>query len=152
MERASLINRINYETKWLRREDLVYVGFRAIRRLMEAKAEVGALPKRIVATYNGKIDDALTMIPLVHAADCLAHAVDRSRALAELGDEILRRNNMIFFSGVANQSFPLNRAIGGRWFDEVGWPLELLERASGHPGDACGLIRQQGQVQPPLAL
>jgi clorobiocin/coumermycin A biosynthesis protein CloN6/CouN6 len=150
MERASLINRINYETKWLRREDLVYVGFRAVRRLMEAKAEVGALPKRIVAAYNGKIDDALTMIPLVHAADCLVDPVDKTRALAELGDEILRRNEMIFFSGVANQSFPLNRAIGGRWFDEVGWPLELLERASGHPSDACGLIRQQGQVQPPL--
>jgi len=151
MERASLINRINYETKWLRREDLVYVGFRAVRRLMEAKAEVGALPKRIVAAYNGKIDDALNMIPPVHAADCLAHPADRARALAELGDEILRRNNMIFYSGVANQSFPLNRAIGGRWFDEVGWPLEALERASAHSGDACAAIRTQGQVQPTLA-
>jgi len=87
----------------------------------------------------------------VHEADCLAHPADRARALAELGDEILRRNNMIFFSGVANQSFPLNRAIGGRWFDEVGWPLEVLERASGHPGDARGLMRQQPPVQPTLA-
>ena len=147
MERASLINRINYETRWLRREDLVYVGFRAIRRLMEAKAEVGALPKRIVAAYNAKIDDALKMIPLVHAADCRPHPLDRDRALAELGDEILRRNDMIFYSGVANQSFPLNRAIGGRWFDEMGWPPELLERASGQPAGPFALIRQQGQVQ-----
>ena len=53
---------------------------------MEAKAEVGALPKRIVAAYNAKIDDALKMIPLVHAADCRPHALDRDRALAELGD------------------------------------------------------------------
>ena len=36
MERASLINRINCETKWLWREDLVYLGFKAVRRLMEA--------------------------------------------------------------------------------------------------------------------
>jgi hypothetical protein len=151
MERASLIHRINYETKWLRREDLVYVGFRAVRRLMEAKAEIGALPKRIVADYNRKIDDALHMIPLVHAADCRAHPADRAGALAELGDEILRRNNMVFFSGVANQSFPLNRAIGGRWFDEVGWPLGVLERASGQPSDACGPIREQGQAESKLA-
>ncbi len=130
MERASLINRINYETKWLRREDLVYVGFKAVRRLMEAKAEMGALPTRVVNNYNRKIDDALDLIPHVHAADCLENAIDRRLALAQFGDEILRRNQMIFFSGVANQAFPLNRGIGGRWFDEMGWEPELLERAA----------------------
>jgi len=135
MERASLINRINYETKWLRREDLVYVGFKAVRRLMEAKAEMGALPTGVAKDYNAKIDDALELIPDVHEADCLEDAADRNRALAVFGDEILRRNNMIFFSGVANQAFPINRGIGGRWFDEMGWPLEVLERAGGGSGD-----------------
>ena len=132
MERASLINRINYETKWLSREDLVYVGFKAVRRLMEAKAEFRALPTGIVRDYNSKIDDALDLIPRVHLADCLENPDDRKKALAEYGDEILRRNHMIFFSGVANQAFPINRGIGGRWFDEMGWPTEVLEKA-GHP-------------------
>lgn len=45
----------------------------------QAKAEVGALAKRFVAVYNGKIDDSLTMIPLVHAVDCLAHPADSYR-------------------------------------------------------------------------
>ena len=129
MERASIINRINYETKWLRREDLVYAGFKAVRRLMEAKAEFRALPTGVVRDYNAKIDDALDLIPRVHAADCLEDAEDRTRALDELGDEILQRNEAIFFSGVANQAFPINRAIGGRWFDEMGWPLEVLEKS-----------------------
>lgn len=138
MERASLINRINYEIKWLRREDLVYVGFKAIRRLMEAKAEMRALPTGVVKDYNAKIDDALELIPHVHEADCLEDAADRNRALAEFGDEILRRNKMIFFSGVANQAFPINRGIGGRWFDEMGWPPEVLERVGRGSGDnAC---------------
>jgi hypothetical protein len=44
-----------------------------------------------------------------------------------LGDEIERRNNQIFFSGVSNQAFPINRQIGGRWFDELGWPAEVLD-------------------------
>ncbi|MGC2184596.1 MAG: cobalamin-dependent protein [Terriglobales bacterium] len=136
MERASLINRINYETKWLRREDLVYVGFKAVRRLMEAKAEMHALPHGVVKNYNSKIDDALALIPCVHEADCLEDAGERKRALAEFGDEILSRNQMIFFSGVANQAFPINRRIGGRWFDEMGWAPEILEKA-GRIGDLC---------------
>ena len=53
------------------------------------------------------------MIPPAHATDCLANRFGRARALAEAGDEILRGNNMRFYSGVANQSFPLNRDIGG---------------------------------------
>lgn len=127
MERASLINRINYETKWLRREDLVYVGFKAIRRLMEAKAAIGALPTGIVRGYNARIDDAIEMIGRVHEADCLPDYGDRARALEELGDDIVERNQTIFFSGVANQAFPIQRDIGGRWFDEMGWPAEELD-------------------------
>jgi hypothetical protein len=126
MERASLINRINYETKWLSRDELVYVGFKAVRRLMEAKSELGFLPSEVVRGYNAKIDDALRLIPVVHEADCLAHPAERARALESLGDDILTRNNMIFFSGVANQAVPFNRGIGGRWFDEMGWPAEVL--------------------------
>jgi hypothetical protein len=70
------------------------------------------------------------LIPRVHQADCLENAADRTQALAEFGDEILRRNQLIFFSGVANQAFPINRGIGGRWFDEMGWAPEILERAA----------------------
>ena len=36
---------------------------------------------------------------------------------------------MILFGGVMNQAFPINRGIGGRWFDEMGWDAEELERA-----------------------
>jgi hypothetical protein len=130
MERASLIHRINYETQWLSRTDLVRVGFKAVRELMEAKAEVQALPRSIVRDYVSKIDDALQMIAVVHEADCIADAKVRARELDKLGDEILRRNRMIFDSGVMNQAFPINRRIGGRWFDELGWDPAVLERAA----------------------
>jgi clorobiocin biosynthesis protein CloN6 len=130
MERASLINRINYETQWLSRGDLVRVGFKAVRELMEAKAEVQALPRSIVRDYVRKIDDALEMIKVVHEVDCISDAKVRSRELEKLGDEILRRNRMIFDSGVMNQAFPINRRIGGRWFDELGWDPAVLEQAA----------------------
>lgn len=127
MERASIINRINYETRWLSRSELVNVGFKAVRRLMDAKAEAGFLPMSWVKEYTAKIDDALDFIGTVHEVDCLEDETERALELEKLGDEILRRNNMIFFSGVMSQAFPVNRQIGGRWFDELGWEPEELE-------------------------
>ena len=101
MERASIINRINYETRWLTRRDLVHVGFEAVQRLMEAKAALGFLPGGVTREYVTKADDALRFIDVVHEVDCLADPVARSAELEKLGDEILKRNNEIFFSGVS---------------------------------------------------
>jgi clorobiocin biosynthesis protein CloN6 len=130
MERASIINRINYETAWLSRRDLVHVGFRAVRRLMEAKAELGFLPRSMVRDYVKNIDHALDFIDVVHQADCIEDAVSRAAALDELGDEIQRRNDMVLFGGVMNQAFPINREVGGRWFDELGWKPGILDAAT----------------------
>ncbi|MFQ5738988.1 MAG: cobalamin-dependent protein [Acidobacteriota bacterium] len=133
MCRASIINRINYETRWLSRSDLIFVGFQAVRDLMRSKAEARILPETIVQGYNSRIEDALQFIRLVHEVDCLADAKERERALDGIGDEILLRNNKVLFSGVANQAFPVDRPIGGRWFDETGWEPGLLEAAAGTP-------------------
>lgn len=131
MERASIVNRINYQTKWLSRQQLVEVGFDAVRRLMVAKGDAGRLPRSWVESYAAKVDDAIAFNRVVLAADDLAAPDDRRRALAELGDEILRRNDALFRGGVANQAFPLAREIGGRWFDELGWtPSELAARSA----------------------
>ncbi len=130
-ERASLINRINYETRWLSRAELVRVGFRAVRSLMDAKARIGMFPRPWVQEFNWRIDDALSFLSTVHEVDCLADEGTRSRELEKLGDEILRRNEAILYSGVMNQAFPVNRQIGGRWFDELGWEPEELAAVHG---------------------
>lgn len=129
MERASLIHRINYETRWLRREQLVRVGYQAVRRLTELKVEAGALANGIARSVIRQIDDAVEFIGAVHEVDCIADEGARRRELAALGPEILRRNRRIFAGGVANQAFPVNRDIGGRWFDETLWSHSTLEAA-----------------------
>ena len=126
MENASIINRINYETNWLSRRDLVHVGFKAVQRLMEARATYGQLPPHWVKKYNATIDDALEFIGVVHEADCISNRGERKQELDKLGEEILRRNNAIFYSGVMNQAVPIYRKIGMRWFDEMGWEPETL--------------------------
>jgi clorobiocin biosynthesis protein CloN6 len=130
LTRASLVNRLNYETRWLPRGQLVSVGYRAIRDLMSAKAAHGALPSSAVRRYNANIDDAVDFGRAVHEADSLVDLVDRAHALEALGDEILQRNHKVLFAGVANQAFPINRQVGGRWFDELGWAPDHLDAVS----------------------
>jgi len=139
MERASVLNRINYETKWLSRRQFVDVGFRAVRQLMETKAEMGVLPRFCVRDYNARIDDALQFIPVVHEVDCIVDPHERARQLDLLGDEIVRRNSTVLFGGVMNQAFPLNRHIGGRWFDEMGWDAATLESAQSPAPSTLGV-------------
>jgi len=127
MERASIINWTNYETRWLRRKDLVHVGYRAIKRVVEAKAETRALPTGVVKDYIARINDAAEFVDVVHEVDQIDDPETRAKELEKLGDEIERRNNEIIFSGVSNQAFPINRQIGGRWFDELGWDPEVLD-------------------------
>ena len=127
MENASLINRINYETRWLSRSDLVHVGFKAVKRLMEARAVHGQLPTHWAKKYTAMIDDALEFIDVVHKVDCISNKREREKELDRLGNEVLRRNNLIFYSGVMNQAVPIYRKIGMRWFDEIGWDSETLE-------------------------
>lgn len=131
MERASIINRINYETESLSRRDLVHVGFRAVRELMKAKQDTGFLPRSLVKDYTARIDDALDFIDTVHEADSLENPLDRARALEPLGDEMVQRNEYVLFSGVLNQAFPINREVGGRWFDELGWAPSILDGVCG---------------------
>jgi clorobiocin biosynthesis protein CloN6 len=130
-ERASLINRINYETRWLKRADLVRVGYKAIQMVMQAKADNGFFPSGMAAGFNKRIDDTLDFLCLVDAVDNLKDLNAREQELEKLGDEIERRNNTILFEGVANQAFPINRKIGGRWFDELVWDTEVLDRLPG---------------------
>lgn len=129
MENASLINRVNYETKWLKRADLVKVGYRAVRRLVELKAEIGFFPNSVAMNVIKKIDDALEFIDVVHEIDIIPDKVERARELDKISNEIRARNREIFFQGVANQAFPINREIGGRWFDEMLFEPEVLESA-----------------------
>jgi clorobiocin biosynthesis protein CloN6 len=126
MQRPSFLQRINYETRWLTRWELVRVGFRAVRDLMSAKAEVGMHRRSTIERYNQRIDDALAFLPVVDEIDRLQDRSERARQLDRIGDEIVERNRLVLSPFVDNQAFPVRRQIGGRWFDELGWAPELL--------------------------
>ena len=131
MTHASLIRRVNYETRWLSRGELVRVGYEAVRELTERKAGVGLLGRGVARSVRAKSDDALDFMAVVHEADGLRDPRDRARALDDIGDEILRRNDQLFYGGVSNQAFPIPRKVGGRWFDELIWSVDELAAFAG---------------------
>ncbi len=127
MLRASLPNRMNYETHWLSRLDIVRLGLECVSGLAQMKRAAGLFPGSLLRRLQGRIADTLEFLPVVHEADSLPDPAERKAALASLERGILQRNREIFFGGVANQAFPLAREVGGRWFDELLWPVSELE-------------------------
>lgn len=122
---------MNYETRWLSREDIVRVGFGAVASVMAAKARRGKVPGPRAELFNRRLEEAVELTVEVHRADSLPAAADRRRALDALGDEIQKRNELVLSGTVIDQNCPVARPIGGRWCDDTGWPVEVLEGAVG---------------------
>jgi clorobiocin biosynthesis protein CloN6 len=135
MGRASLVNRTNYETRWLSRKELVRVGYEAIHRLMEAKADTGFLPLSAIRNYNSHLEDAISFMEIVLEVDNIPDRATRAVELEKIGDAIQMRNDELLYSGVLNQAFPINRQIGGRWIDEIGWEPDILASACSRQGE-----------------
>lgn len=127
--RPSLIGRMNYETRWLSREDIVRAGFGAAASVMAAKARRGKVPGPRAELFNRRLEEAVELTVEVQRADCLTAPADRRRALEALGDEIRERNELVLSGTVIDQNYPVARPIGGRWCDDLGWAPEALERA-----------------------
>ena len=119
MQHASIINRLNYETKWLSREQIVKMGYKAIRELFLLKAEYNAVPGTVVSSVVRRLEDAMEFIDVIHRIDNIRDERERNRELRAVEEEIYRRNQEVFFKGVLNQAFPVERKHGQRWFDYV---------------------------------
>lgn len=117
MGRASLINRLNYETKWLSREQIVKTGYKAITELFEMKGDHGMLPRSLVDRLTTKLQDTVDFIEVIDQIDNIKDPLMREANLKEMSDEIRKRNREVFFDGVLSQAFPIARNHGQRWID-----------------------------------
>jgi clorobiocin/coumermycin A biosynthesis protein CloN6/CouN6 len=128
MEKKSLVNRLNYETKWLSREELVYVSYEVIKQLFLLKGEYGIFPKKIVSEVVAKIDEAVYYIKKVYDIENIQDKELQEREYSKIADKILELNNETLKSGVRNPAVPIVRKIGGRWYDEIpkSWTEEFL--------------------------
>jgi clorobiocin biosynthesis protein CloN6 len=112
--------RLNYETQWLSRRDLQDVSYEAIARLVSIKGEYGVMPGEFCEAVLETIDQTRRLLGEMERALTLDGELP-----AALRDE-MRAYNRKILAYSSDQILPMPRPFGGRWFDDVTVPAELI--------------------------
>jgi clorobiocin/coumermycin A biosynthesis protein CloN6/CouN6 len=113
--------RLNYETRWLSRRQLQDVSYDAIARLVEIKGEHGVLPPTFCRAILETIDETRQLLSEMERALELD-----GRLPDHLRDDVRSYNRKILAYS-SDQIIPVRRPFGGRWFDDVTVPREMIE-------------------------
>ncbi len=119
--------RLNYETRWLDRRDLQDVSYEAIARLVSIKGEYGVLPAEYCEAILTTIDETRALLGEMERALVLDGGFP-----PDLRDEIRAYNRKILAYS-SDQIIPVQRPFGGRWFDDVTVPAQMIKELSGVP-------------------
>jgi clorobiocin/coumermycin A biosynthesis protein CloN6/CouN6 len=111
--------RLNYCTDWLSRRDIQEVSYEAIAELVRAKGEIGQLPGSWCKAVLASIEQTKDLLAEIE------HAVKKGGLNGDLRQQITAYNRKILaFS--SDQIIPTRRPFGGRWFDDVTIPPEMI--------------------------
>jgi clorobiocin/coumermycin A biosynthesis protein CloN6/CouN6 len=113
--------RLNYETRWLDRRQLQDVSYEAIARLVEIKGEYGVLPAAFCKAVLETIDETRQLLGEMEKALLVDGTLP-----AVLRDEIRLYNRKILAYS-SDQIIPVRRPFGGRWFDDVTIPRQMID-------------------------
>jgi clorobiocin/coumermycin A biosynthesis protein CloN6/CouN6 len=130
--------RLNYETEWLSRRELQDVSYDAISRLVEIKGEYGVLPPQFCTAVLDTIAETRTMLGEMERALTLDGALPRS-----LRDQ-MRIYNRKILAYSSDQIIPVRRPFGGRWFDDVTVPREMIEDILRSQPDPAACLAEVG--------
>ncbi len=113
--------RLNYETRWLDRRQMQDVSYEAIARLVEIKGEYGVLPTWFCQAILKTIGETRQLLGEMERALSLD-----GRLPADLRNE-MRAYNRKILAYSSDQIVPVRRPFGGRWFDDVTVPQEMID-------------------------
>jgi clorobiocin biosynthesis protein CloN6 len=113
--------RLNYETQWLDRRELQDVSYEAIARLVEIKGEYGVLPATFCNAVLKTIDETRQLLGEMERALLLDGTLP-----ADLRD-VIRAYNRKILAYSSDQIMPVRRPFGGRWFDDVTVPRQMID-------------------------
>lgn len=119
--------RLNYETEWLSRRDIQDVSYEAIERLVSIKGEHGVLSSVFCEAVLKTIEQTKRLLAEMDHALSLD-----GRLPATLRDE-MRAYNRKILAYSSDQILPIPRPFGGRWFDDVTVPEEMIRELSTTP-------------------
>lgn len=111
----SWIHRINYETRWLSREQVANVSYDAIDEMTKAKRDLGMLPAGVA---RGLLEKRAIEKEMLFKISELWERQGTEAVIGKFGDEIQAFNDTAFRGGIADQVYPIPRKLDNRWFDE----------------------------------
>jgi len=111
------IDRLNYETDWMSRKEIVYTAFEAVKRLVIAKGEIGLIPKSFAERSAVRLDRAVEIMREIDETAFIASPDAGLRTNASVKEKV-REYNRSQLSSRNDQIFPVERALDGKWFDE----------------------------------
>jgi B12-binding domain/radical SAM domain protein len=138
---------LNYETRWMSRDDIARVTYEAGRRLNALKADHGLISRRLAADTEDRIDRAIALMERIDALAERCSPEELERELASLKPDIDRANMSTVCEkteldlpvGMAAFNFPELLKMGAR---------ELVDAArrglSGHGSQATNARQAEG--------
>ncbi|MBC00394.1 MAG: radical SAM protein [Rhodobacteraceae bacterium] len=111
---------MNYETKWMKRDEFLPSMYEAMQVMANHKADYGRITKRSIDIVNGRIDH------LRHLTTSIDRAMDADGRLpASLRREIGAHNDEIL-SYAADVAL-VKKPLSGRWYDDHTVPREIID-------------------------
>jgi clorobiocin biosynthesis protein CloN6 len=111
---------MNYETRWMKRDEFLPSMYEAMQVMANHKADYGRITKRSIDIVNGRIDH------LRHLTTSIDRAMDADgRLSASLRREIGAHNDEIL-SYAADVAL-VKKPLSGRWYDDHTVPREIID-------------------------
>lgn len=110
-------HRLNYETRWMTREQLVEMSYKAVRALTLLKNKYGVLPDGIAKSIINLIDETHIILARIDAYQAMPESPEKEELGAALRKTI-HDCNMRQFQNVRSQQRPVDPGFAKQqWFD-----------------------------------
>jgi clorobiocin/coumermycin A biosynthesis protein CloN6/CouN6 len=115
--RPSWKQRLNYETRWMSKDDLVRVSYAAVRRLTEIKIERGLFPECFGRELLHLIDETTTLLDRLECVEKMPAGPLRESSASELRSQIKTYNDRHLYH-TRSQQRPVDLGFAAeQWFD-----------------------------------
>ncbi|MCH7701585.1 MAG: cobalamin-dependent protein [Planctomycetes bacterium] len=110
-------SRLNYDTQWMSRDELVSTSYEAVRRLTELKCQYGKLPRGFAKSITDLIDKTRVLLADIEEYEAMQPGSERDKVEPQIKARILEYNQAQL-SAVLSQQRPVDLGFSKKqWFD-----------------------------------
>jgi clorobiocin/coumermycin A biosynthesis protein CloN6/CouN6 len=119
-------DRLNYETEWMTRQQLVDTSYQAVRRLALVKSASGKLPESVAQEIVTRIDATQTLLQAIDDVESLDPSSEKTDRLHRLHGDVAAYNREQL-RVVMSQQRPVDLGFARQqWFDTDEWIDDVI--------------------------